>query len=73
MNRSTAPAGSALSVEHWRHSEMHKSLKDDGDELKASLWLIYSATQRFDIMTEMSQELKHYQDASHGKCLRGKC
>lgn len=64
MNRSTAPAVSALTDKHWRHSEMHKSLKDDGDELKASFWLIFPATQCFD-MRETSQKLKHDQDASH--------
>lgn len=65
MNRSTAPAVSALTDKHWRHSEKHKSLKDDGDELKASFWLIFPATQCFD-MRETSQKLKHDQDASHG-------
>lgn len=65
MNRSTAPAVSALTDKHRRHSEEHKSLKDDGDELKASFWLILPATQCFD-MREASQKLKHDQDASHG-------
>lgn len=44
---------------------MHKSLKDDNDELKASFWLIFPATQCFDIK-ETSQKLKLDQNANHG-------
>lgn len=43
---------------------MHKSLKDDDDELKSSFWLIFPAMQCFD-MRKTSQKLKHDQDASH--------
>lgn len=64
MNRSTAPAVSALTDKHWTHLEMHKSLKDDGDELKALFWLIFLATQCCD-MRKTSQKLKHDQDACH--------
>ncbi len=64
MNRSTAPAVAALTDRHWRLLEMNKSLKDDGDELKAFFWLIFPAMQCFD-MSKTSQKLKHDQDASH--------
>lgn len=66
MNRSAAPAASALTDKHWRHSEMHKSLKDDGDELTASFWLMFQASRCFD-MTETRQKLKHDQDANYGR------
>lgn len=64
MNRSTAPAVSALTDKHWRHSEMHKNLKDGGDELKASSWLKFPVSQCFD-ESKASQKLRHDQDANH--------
>lgn len=44
---------------------MHKGLKDDNDELKASCWLIFPAMQCFG-MKETSLKLKHGQNASVG-------
>lgn len=72
MNRSTAPAVSALTDKHWRHSEMHKNLKDGGDELKASSWLKFPVSQCFDV-SKASQKLRHDQDAKPWECLGGNC
>lgn len=44
---------------------MHKGLKDDNDELKASCWLIFPVMQCFD-MNETSPKLKHGLNTSDG-------